>query len=102
MMFSNCGKRGSFYLLQQEVARGSESSLWLLVSCAVPATETDRNTPADHLVRSAGCKLWADSDRAARWQWVGFVFYQAFLVYWVLYTQQRQQVLVPVLEVTAA
>jgi hypothetical protein len=41
MMISNGGKRGSFDLLQQEVARGSESSLWFLVSCAVPATESD-------------------------------------------------------------
>ena len=83
-------------LVVRKVASGS------LLAVPVPETEADRHTLADLLVRSAGCKLWADFDQAARWQWVDFVFFPAFLVYWVLYTQQRQQVLVLVLEVTAA
>jgi len=45
-------------------------------------------TPADLLVRSAGCRLWGELDSATRWQWAGFAFFRACLVCWALYTEK--------------
>lgn len=80
--FTCCSRK---MLVVRKVASGSMSA----VRFGIPELEADRHTPADLLVRSVGCKLWADSDQAPRWQWVDFLFFRVFLGRRVLYRQQR-------------